>query len=102
MGRDELGWDIYIVGMKNVKQVIIPAMKSYLNVCGVDQTDFLLVNALVELHPITSIGGVASRKFGMLLIGRPMTIWGIRKSYPKFVGLVSDVKQNLRARQDFS
>jgi hypothetical protein len=102
MGRDELGWDIYIIGMKNMKQLIIPAMKSYLNACGIDQMHFLLVNALVELHPITSIGGVTSRKLGILPVGRPMTIWGVRKSYPKFVDLVSNVKQNLLARKEFS
>src|SRR5690554_2860774 len=62
MGRDVLGYDIYIIGMKNAKTLVITAMRSYLNACGIDQSNFRLVNALVELHPITSIGGVASRK----------------------------------------
>lgn len=98
VGRDELGWDIYIMGMKNVKNIVIPAMKSYLNISGRDQSDFLLVNALVELHPITSIGGVISRKLGCKPIGRPMTVMGIRSGYHKFLDLVSGVKENLRAR----
>ncbi|HCS75261.1 MAG TPA: hypothetical protein DIW17_15470 [Clostridiales bacterium] len=101
MGRDALGWDIYIIGMKNVKTLVIPAMKSYLNACGMDQSDFLLVNALVELHPITSISGVATRKFGLIYPGRPLTIWGIRKTYPKFLALVKDVKENLQVRGNY-
>ena len=101
VGRDEMGWDIYIMGMKNAKNIVIPAMKSYLNTCGFQQQDFLLVNALVELHPITSIGGYTSRKLGILSVGRPMTIWGVRKSYPKFIELVEKVKENLKVRQDF-
>jgi hypothetical protein len=102
MGRDEMGWDIHIMGMKNAKQLVIPAMKSYLNVCGIDQKNYILVNALVDLHPITSIGGVASRKFGIISLGRPMTVWGIRKTYHKFVELVLQVKENLRAMKDFA
>ena len=95
MGRDLMGWDIYIMGMKNVKGLIIPAMKSYLNACGVEQSQFVLVNALVELHPVTSIGGVASRKFGLIPLGRPMTIWGVRRTYSKYLSLVKEVKENL-------
>ena len=102
VGTDELGWEIYIIGMKNVKELVIPAMKSYLNACGINQMDFLPVNALVEIHPVTSIGGVPSRKLRIPPVGRPLTVWGIRKSYPKLVGLVRKVKENLRARQDFS
>ncbi len=102
MGRDNLGWDIYIIGMKNAKQLVIPSMKSYLNACSVDQKDFILVNALIELHPITSIGGVLSRKFGILSVGRPMTVWGIRKTYPRFIALVEQVKENLLERKELS
>ena len=102
MGRDLLGWDIYIMGMKNARQLIIPAMKSYLNACRVEQENFLLVNALIELHPITSVGGVISRKFGLVPLGRPLTIRGIRKTYPRFVALVEQVKENLRSRQELS
>ncbi|HHU48930.1 MAG: DUF3189 family protein [Caldicoprobacterales bacterium] len=102
MGRDEMGWDIYIIGMKNVKQLVIPSMKSYLNACGVEQKGFMLINALVELHPVTSIGGVLSRRFGIVSLGRPMTVWGIRKTYPKFLALVEQVKENLRVRQELS
>ena len=102
MGKDELGCDVYILGLKNAKQVAVPALKSYLNLCGVDQKSYLLINALVELHPVTSIGGVVSRKFGVPVLGRPMTIWGIRRTYPRFVKLVENVKENLRHRQELS
>ena len=88
--------------MKNVKQLVIPSMKSYLNACGVEQKGFMLINALVELHPVTSIGGVLSRRFGIVSLGRPMTVWGIRKTYPKFLALVEQVKENLRVRQELS
>ena len=31
-----------------------------------------------------------------------MTVWGIRKTYPKFAALVEQVKENLAARQELS
>jgi len=96
MGRDELGWDIYIMGMENAKTVVIPSIKSYLNVNGIRQDRVLFVNALVKLHPITSLGGILSRRLGLVSLGRPMTVWGIRKSYPALLKIVKDVKKNLR------
>lgn len=95
VGRDRLGWDIYIMGLKNSKALSIPALRSFLNAFGVLQHRVLFVNALAELHPITAIGGFTSRKLGGVLIGRPMTIWGIRRSYSTLVDLVERVQQNL-------
>lgn len=101
MGRDELGWDVYAVGMKDGKSVVIPAIKSYLNASGISQREVLFVSALVQLHPMTAIGGITSRKLGIPFIGRPMTIWGIRRNYPLLVDLVTRVKQTLAARNDY-
>lgn len=95
MGRDDLGWDIYVLGMKDGKSVVIPAIKSLLNASGISQRDVLFVSALVQVNPLTAIGGFTSRRLGIPLIGRPMTIWGIRKSYPHLVDLVTRVKHAL-------
>lgn len=95
IGRDELGWDIFTVGMRNARDMLIPAVRSYLYHNGVYNSRFLFVNALVELHPVTSIGGFASRKLNLVSLGKPMTVWGIRRSYPKLVDLVARVKEML-------
>ncbi len=100
MGRDDMGWDIYVVGMKDGKNVVIPAIISYLNANNVSRREVLFVSALVQLHPITAIGGIVSRRLGLAFIGRPMTIWGIRRSYPHLVELVNKVKQNIAAKHD--
>ncbi|MFU0799194.1 MAG: DUF3189 domain-containing protein [Xylanivirga thermophila] len=96
MGQDDLGYDIYVMGMSGGKDVVIPAIKSYLNASYVDAKDIIFINALVKLHPITSLGGVASRKYGLVSIGRPMTIWGIRLTYPVLLDLVLKVKEFLK------
>ncbi len=100
MGRDDLGWDIYALGLKDGKSVVIPAIKSLLNVSGIYNRDVLFVSALVQVNPLTAIGGFTSRKLGLPFIGRPMTIWGIRKTYPLLVDLVTRVKEALMQDRD--
>lgn len=95
MGRDERGWDIYALGMMDGERVVIPAIKSLLNMNGISQHEVVFVNALVHINPLTAIGGFISRRLGVPFMGRPMTVWGIRKSYPHLVELVTRVKQAL-------
>ena len=94
IGRDELGIDIYAIGLKNACHIMIPAIKSYLNVNNIQPKDILFVESLVKLHPITS-GRFLSRKLNLVSIGRPLTIWGIRRRYSVFVEIVSGVKESL-------
>ncbi len=96
VGRDQLGWDLYIIGMKNARDIVIPAIHSYLNYNNLSGEPILIANALVELHPVTSVGGFISRKLRLRLIGKPMTVWGIRKSYPKLVDLVERTKAKIK------
>lgn len=98
IGRDEFGIDIYAIGFKNACSMMIPAIKSYLNVNNIPSKDVLFVEALVKLHPITAIGGIASRRLHLVSLGRPLTVWGIRRSYQVFIDLVSGVKENLFQR----
>lgn len=93
VGTDEYGSDIYIMGMRNVRQIVIPSIKSLLNENSIASDHILFVNALVKLHPITAIGGMLSRRLGLIAIGKPLTIWGIRRHYKVFVELVEKVKE---------
>jgi hypothetical protein len=101
-GRDEFGWDVYFMGMRGGSLVVIPAIKSYLNENHICQDNVIFVNTLAKLHPITSIGGFSSRKLGLVPLGRPMTIWGIRQSYPSLTRLVCRVKESLKQRVEIS
>lgn len=102
VGRDEFGWDIYVMGIKRANRVVIPAIKSYLYASGIPNREILFVNALIKLHPITSFGGFSSRKLHLVNFGRPLTVWGVRRSYPIFIDLVRQVKENLAIQTDFS
>ncbi|HZJ82253.1 MAG TPA: DUF3189 family protein [Clostridia bacterium] len=93
VGRDEYGVDIYAIGFKNAPTLMIPVMKSYLNCNNIPSNDIQFVEALVNLHAITAVGGIISRRLNLINIGRPLTVWGIRRSYPVLIDLVSGVKE---------
>jgi len=98
MGKDEQGIDVYVWGMKGGKSLVIPSIRSYINQTNSKRNEILFVNALSNLHPLTSVGGIASRKLGLVSLGRAMTIKGIILKYPAFVELVTRVKENLHQR----
>jgi hypothetical protein len=98
MGKDEMGFDVYVWGMKGGKSIVIPSITSYINQANQARNEILFVNALASLHPLTAIGGLASRRLDFVNLGRAMTIKGIILTYPAFVELVAKVKENLRRR----
>lgn len=92
MGTDEFSNDIYICGVKKDEGLFASAIYSYLNASYIASDQVKIVNALVVLHPLTSIGGYMSRRMRLVNMGRPLTIKGIIKTYDYFVKLVDNVK----------
>ncbi len=95
MGKDECGRDVYIIGMGAAKKIVRNAIESVLEICGLRKGEYLLVDTLPEVGVVTKVGGFLSRALGLIGPGRPLTIWGVRRSYARFVRLVRDVKAAL-------
>jgi hypothetical protein len=93
MGTDEFNNDIYICGVKGDKDLAINAVYSYLNISGITADHIIMVDALITLHPLTSIGGYMSRHLRWVKLGRPLSIEGIMRTYGQFVELVDKVKE---------
>ena len=98
IGRDPLGYEVYILGRKSAAQLIENLIPSVLKYYGYPPQKILLVNALERLHLLTTVGGTLSRGLGLITIGRPLTIWGIKMSYFNFVELVDSVQKGLLSR----
>ncbi len=96
VGRDELGIEVYILGMANNKEVLIKSMDSLLKIYHITENQLMLVDSLSQINTLTRIGGFLSRRLGMIKIGRPLTIMGVQKAYFKFVHLVEGVKEKVR------
>lgn len=94
MGVDCYGNHVYIVGMKNGKKLVKDIIYQYLKGYGIEE-QLLIVDALKTIGMVTKIGGFISRKLHLIKIGRPLTVWGIRKNYSKFIKLVQDTKNRV-------
>lgn len=92
MGTDEKGRDIYIIGMGGEKQMIKRAIISLLYELKVPDNEYVFVDTLHLTNFITKIGGVLSRRLGIIFLGRPLTAIGIRMKFFDFVNLVKHVK----------
>jgi hypothetical protein len=96
MGRDDIGCDVYILGMGPGRRIVKRAVESIFQVCGVSRDSYMLVDTLTSIGVITKIGGFLSRRIGLTRIGRPMATWGIRRAYPRLVSIVARVKSDPR------
>lgn len=92
-GEDELGSQVYILGMKSSPKVVKRAIFSMLEEFDIDRTELVLVDSLPYVNNMTRIGGFLSRGLGLVKIGRPLTVYGLQKSYSRFVNLVQGVKR---------
>ncbi len=95
MGIDSWGNDIYCMGWGNYKKNIL----GYLLSLQKDDKRFLFEQAIfVYVLPIADIfvriGGFLSRRLGLVSIGRPLIIDGIRKKYSLYSHLVEHVKSH--------
>lgn len=95
MGTDEAGREVYIIGMGPAKGIARRVMESVFKMCGVPDGDYVLVDTLPNVGFVTKVGGFLSRAVGLVRVGRPLTVWGIRRSYPEFVRLVGELKASL-------
>ncbi|MBO8126688.1 MAG: DUF3189 family protein [Firmicutes bacterium] len=94
-GRDAQGHEVYILGRKNAEELISNLVPSILKYYGHPPQEILLVNALERLSLLTTVGGTLSRGAGLVSIGRPLTIWGIKRCYFNFVQLVESVQKHI-------
>lgn len=92
LGRDEFGNDVYVLGLGPSRRTAMKAIKSVLETLGVAENEVLMVDALGPIGPMTRIGGFLSRRLGLVRIGRPLTVLGIRRVFKDVVGIVHQVK----------
>lgn len=96
MGIDEFDNDVYAIGAKNGRKIMIRAVYSFLRESGIDKDEIMFVDALPAIGIMTKIGGMTSRKFRIVSVGRPFTVYGILRKYKNFIDLVNNVKSKLK------
>lgn len=95
MGKDRKGAEIYIIGMASQRLLVKNAIVSFLQHSGVEPEDVIFVDAIPLVNLKTKIGGILSRRMGLVSVGRPLTIRGVQERYFDFVKMVKEVKRAL-------
>ena len=92
MGFDSRGNEVYITGKKNLGMFYARIMRHLLVLSGEKPKNFVFINTMPCVNLWMVIGGYLSRRLRLKCLGRPIVIYGTRKSYQKFVQLVNLVK----------
>lgn len=75
---------------------MMKAVKSFLRESGISEKEIMLIDTLPAIGLMTKFGGMTSRRFKMISIGRPFTVYGIIKKYKNFLDIVNSVKSRLK------
>lgn len=92
MGRDEFDNDIYVIGRRNESRVFENMTYGLVQVFGLSEDNFKLVNVMPYVNWRMVVGGYSSRKLKITAIGRPIIIAGVKYAYWQIVSLVQKVK----------
>ncbi|MCF6095870.1 DUF3189 family protein [Thermovorax subterraneus] len=95
MGKDEKGSEVYIIGMTGQRQLVKNAILSFLKYNNIKTKYIFFVDTIPLVNLKTKIGGILSRRIGLVAVGRPLTVIGIQEKYFEFVKLVNEVKKSL-------
>lgn len=94
MGSDEMNNQIYIVGRRDKPQVLVNLIEELAAVFNIPIETFRLINVMPYVNLSMRIGGVLSRKFKLVPLGRPLVVRGTLKAYPHIQRLVAKVKKD--------
>lgn len=92
------GEAVYVVGFGPGRKIIRQAVESFLELKGVPAEDYILVDALSRANFAVRAGGVISRRFGLVSVGRPLAALGIRQIYRGLGGLATETRAEVSRR----
>jgi len=96
------GEEVYVVGFGPGREVVRRAIISFLQIRGVPARNYLFVNALARVGLVVRVGGMLSRRLGLIRAGRPLAAWGLVRSYRSLVSLVDETRIEVRRRLEGS
>lgn len=95
IGVDSRGWEVYALGRGPAARLVANCVESLMELYALRPLELVLIDALPSVSLVTTIGGTLSRGLGIVWPGRPLALWGIRRSYFRFVRLVEETERLL-------
>jgi len=102
LGTDAGGHDVYCIGLHSGRRQLAADLLDFLIAAGIDSNDLILDDALRHGNWALRVGGLMSRRFGLIRLGRPLSAWGIWLKYWRFVELVQAVQREAAQRTGVS
>lgn len=87
MGVDEYGNEVYVLGKKSMGDRCTKIMNGIAHIMGKEK-ELLAVNCMTRVNWMMKIGGFASRRMGMVRMGRPVLNMGTQTAFTDLVNLV--------------
>jgi len=94
MGQTSEGDEVYALGKKNLGGRLNHVFLGLAELLGVEN-QVIVVNTMPYVNIIMMVGGFLSRRLGIVILGRPILIWGTRLAFPDLVGLVKTIKTKM-------
>lgn len=91
MGIDEFGNEVYVLGKKSLGDRFTNILNGVAEILG-NKNEIMVVNTMSRVNALMKIGGFISRRLNIIFIGRPLVIYGTRKSFFYLVNLVEITK----------
>lgn len=92
MGVDDYGHEIYFVGQRGSPQLLENIVCGLAHHFDIPDRDYKLVNVLGNVNVSMRIGGMLSRGFNWINVGRPLVTWGTARAYHRILKLVRLVR----------
>lgn len=87
MGIDEYGNEIYVLGKKSLGDRFSNVLTGIAELLGA-KDEIMPVNCMTRVNWAMKLGGFASRRIGLVSLGRPVLGQGTRKAFLNLVNLV--------------
>ena len=94
-GKDQLNNSIYVLGLGSNRNMIREILLDYLQLFNINTEKIMLVAALPYVSFATKLGGILSRRLGLVMLGRPIVTKSLQNLYPEYNKLVKNVKKKL-------
>lgn len=89
MGCDDAGARVYCLGLGPRCHAVAACLGRVLGAAGVGPDRLRLVGVLCAAGLAVRLGGLLSRRCGLVLLGRPLCAWGIGRAHARLAGLVA-------------
>ncbi len=93
IGTDEFGAKVYTLCRMRSKKFVIPAISDMYQLSNGDMKGLILADTSPTVNHLMRVGGISSRVFGLVSIGRPIAAKGTVQAYSQMVDLVKTTKE---------